>query len=50
MLGAHLFGHNAAEAINIFALAMKFGLTNRDPKKVLWAYPTHISDIKYMLD
>jgi pyruvate/2-oxoglutarate dehydrogenase complex dihydrolipoamide dehydrogenase (E3) component len=41
---------DAAEAINIFALAMKFGLTTRDLKKVLWAYPTHISDIKYMLD
>jgi glutathione reductase (NADPH) len=50
ILGAHLFGHNAAEAINIFALAMKSGLTTRDLQKVLWAYPTHISDIKYMLD
>ena len=50
ILGAHLFGHNAAEAINIFALAMKSDLTTRDLKKVLWAYPTHISDIKYMLD
>jgi glutathione reductase (NADPH) len=50
LLGAHLFGHNAAEAINVFALAMKFGLTNRDLKRVLWAYPTHISDLKYMLD
>jgi glutathione reductase (NADPH) len=50
ILGAHLFGHNAAEAINIFALAMKFGLTTRDLKKVLWAYPTHVSDLKYMLD
>jgi glutathione reductase (NADPH) len=50
ILGAHLFGHNAAEVINIFALAMKFGLTSRHLKKVLWAYPTHISDIKYMLD
>jgi len=50
ILGAHLFGHNAAEAINVFALAMKFSLTTRDLKKVLWAYPTHISDVKYMLD
>jgi glutathione reductase (NADPH) len=50
ILGAHLFGHNAAETINIFALAMKFGLTTRDLKKMLWAYPTHVSDIKYMLD
>ena len=30
-------------------VAMKFGLTTRDLKKVLWAYPTYISDIKYML-
>jgi glutathione reductase (NADPH) len=50
ILGAHLFGHNAAEVVNIFALAMKNGLTTRDLKKVLWAYPTYISDIKYMLD
>jgi pyruvate/2-oxoglutarate dehydrogenase complex dihydrolipoamide dehydrogenase (E3) component len=50
ILGAHLFGHNSAEAINIFAVAMKFGLTTRDLKKVLWAYPTYSSDIKYMLD
>jgi glutathione reductase (NADPH) len=50
ILGAHLFGHNAAETINIFAVAMKNGLTARDLKKVLWAYPTYISDIKYMLD
>ena len=50
ILGAHLFGHNAAEAINIFALAMRFGLATHDLKKVLWAYPTHVSDLKYMLD
>ena len=49
ILGAHLLGHNAGEAINIFALAIKFGLTNADLKKVLWAYPTHVSDLKYML-
>jgi glutathione reductase (NADPH) len=49
ILGAHLFGHNAGEAINIFALAIKFGLTNLDLKKVLWAYPTHVSDLKYMI-
>ena len=49
ILGAHLFGHNAGEAINIFALAIKFGLSSSDLKKVLWAYPTHVSDLKYML-
>lgn len=49
-LGAHLFGHNAGEAINIFAMAMKFGLTNQDLKTMLWAYPTSVSDLKYMID
>jgi len=49
ILGAHLFGHNAGEAINIFALAMKFGLSTSDLKRVLWAYPTHVSDLKYMI-
>jgi len=49
ILGAHLFGHNAGEAINVFALAMKFGHTNRELRQVLWAYPTHTSDLKYMI-
>jgi glutathione reductase (NADPH) len=50
ILGAHLFGHNAGEAINIFAMAIKFRLTNQDLKKMLWAYPTNVSDLKYMID
>jgi len=50
ILGAHLFGHNAGEVINIFAMAMKFGISNLDLKKVLWAYPTHVSDLKYMIE
>ena len=49
ILGAHLLGHNASEMINIFAMAMKFNLKADDLKSVLWAYPTHISDIKYMV-
>ncbi len=49
ILGAHLFAHNADEMINIFALAIKFGLTTRELQSVLWAYPTSISDCKYML-
>jgi len=49
-LGVHILGHNAGEAINIFAMAMKFGLSNRDLKKVLWAYPTNVSDLKYMIE
>jgi len=29
---------------------MKFGFGNQDLKKVLWAYPTNVSDLKYMID
>jgi glutathione reductase (NADPH) len=49
ILGAHLFGHAAGETINVFALAIKQGLGNTDLKKVLWAYPTYSSDLKYMI-
>jgi len=49
VLGAHLLGHNAEEMINIFALAIKCNLTRDQLKSVLWSYPTHVSDIKYML-
>jgi glutathione reductase (NADPH) len=49
ILGAHLFGHNAGEVINIFAMAIKFGLSIQDLKKMLWAYPTNVSDLKYMV-
>jgi glutathione reductase (NADPH) len=49
IVGAHIFGHNAGETINIFAMAMKFGLTTKDLFKVLWAYPTDASDIKDMI-
>ena len=49
VLGAHLLGHNAEEMINILALAIKFGLTRTQLKSLLWAYPTHVSDIKYMI-
>lgn len=49
ILGAHLLGHNAEEMINIFAMAIKFGLTRTQLKSLLWAYPTHVSDIKYMI-
>lgn len=49
VLGAHLVGHGAEEMINVFALAVKFGLTRQQLKSLLWAYPTHVSDIKYMI-
>lgn len=49
ILGAHLLGHNAPEAINIFAMAIRFSLTTLQLKEMIWAYPTNISDLKYMI-
>jgi glutathione reductase (NADPH) len=49
VIGAHVLGHHAEEVINIFALAMKFRLKIEDLKQMLWAYPTYVSDVKYMI-
>jgi glutathione reductase (NADPH) len=49
ILGAHLLGPEAGETINLFALAIRQGLTASDLKDMLYSYPTHASDIRYML-
>lgn len=49
ILGAHLARHNASEVINIFALAIKFGIKADQLSEFLWAYPTYASDLKYMV-
>ena len=49
ILGAHLLGHNAEEAINIFALAIRYGLKADDLKTMIYAYPTSASDLSYMV-
>lgn len=49
VLGAHLLGPDAAEVINIFALAVRHGLTDRDLKRMIYAYPTSASDVSYMV-
>lgn len=49
ILGAHLIGPQADEVINIFALAIRKGLTAQDLKTTLFAYPTGASDIGSML-
>jgi glutathione reductase (NADPH) len=49
ILGAHLLGLDAGETINIFALAIREGLTAADLKDVIFAYPTLGSDVKYMI-
>lgn len=45
ILGAHLLGYNADEMINVFALAIRRGLTLADLQEMDWAYPTAIHDI-----
>ena len=45
ILGAHLLGYNADEAINVFALAVRRRLSLADLQATDWAYPTAIHDI-----
>lgn len=49
IIGAHLLGHHAEEVINLFALALRSGLTATDLTEMMFAYPTHASDIWYMV-
>ena len=49
ILGAHLLGGQAEEVINLFAVAMRSGMPATDLKHVLFAYPTHGSNLPYML-
>ncbi|HEV7263582.1 MAG TPA: NAD(P)/FAD-dependent oxidoreductase [Falsiroseomonas sp.] len=49
VLGAHLVGPHVDEVINLFALAIRRGLTAEDLKETMFAYPTGASDVGYML-
>jgi len=49
ILGAHFVGHTGEELVNIFGLAMRFGITATQIKDTVYAYPTFSSDIKHML-
>ena len=49
LLGAHLLGPHADETINLFAMAIRYGVTADRVKEMIWAYPTQASDIAYML-
>ena len=49
ILGAHLLGAQAEELVNIFALAIRAGLRASDLERAIFAYPTHGSDLSYML-
>ena len=49
LLGAHVLGANAEEVINVFALAVRNGLTADQVADSVWAYPTATSDIGYLV-
>ena len=49
VMGAHLLGPGAEETINLFALAMKFGLSSTDLKSTLFAFPTFAADVRNMV-
>ncbi|NDV18602.1 NAD(P)/FAD-dependent oxidoreductase [Pseudodesulfovibrio sp. JC047] len=49
ILGAHILRHNAAEVVNVFALAIQFNISASALANFLWAYPTSTSDLKYMV-
>ena len=48
IIGAHLVGPNAADTINIFAVAMNAKVKASDLKKSIFSYPTNASDIVHM--
>src|SRR5207245_3277752 len=47
-LGASMLVKEAGETSEQFALAMRKAITASDLKQVLFAYPTHASDVQYM--
>jgi glutathione reductase (NADPH) len=49
ILGAHFVGHAGQELVNLFGLAMRFGLTAGQIRDNVYSYPTFSSDIKHML-
>ena len=49
IVGAHFVGHSGQDLINLFGLAMRFGITARQIREHVYAYPTFTSDIKNML-
>ena len=46
--GAHILGPNAEDAINIFALAIRSGLTAAEVRDAMYAYPSSSYDVRYM--
>lgn len=49
IVGAHLLGPGAGDLVNVFALAIRHGIPASALRETIWAYPTHASDVSYML-
>lgn len=49
IIGAHLLGAHADDVINVFALAIRLRIQASELKQVPYAYPTHSSDIRFMV-
>ncbi|MGE5238750.1 MAG: dihydrolipoyl dehydrogenase family protein [Chloroflexota bacterium] len=49
ILGAHILDSHADDLINVVALAMQHGLTAKQIREVLYAYPSATSSIQYMM-
>jgi glutathione reductase (NADPH) len=49
ILGAHLLDHHAEEIINIFAVAIRYGIKAKDLKEMVYAYPSSASDLSHMV-
>ncbi len=48
VMGAHLLGVEADEIINVFALAIRSGVTLDELRTITWSYPTFAYDINYL--
>ncbi len=42
-------GAHAEEVINLFALAVRFGIAAKELRQMIYAYPTSASDVPHML-
>ncbi|AKB75483.1 Dihydrolipoyl dehydrogenase [Methanosarcina lacustris Z-7289] len=49
ILGAHILGPDAEEVINLFAVAMKYGLTATQLRSTVFSYPSIAYDLNYIL-
>ena len=49
VIGAHLLGADAEHVINVFALAIRFGIAAVQLREMAYSYPTAASDVPHMV-